>query len=1142
MASEEPTPQKPPQTGETRSSSAPVGSAARLMITDSFAANMAVMSDNISATQDDSGDSHEHVSGNGRQGDENTCMVSVEANEHIVRVAGDNTVQGSTQTNVKIEQHLDTPIIPRDIPSILTIAPTEGTNVSAHIEETAVKMERGGIALPSVAHAPQQPKKITLDKLRNVADSTDLAKLEAGVGVARGILDAIRLPMADSKQREQIDFLNTINGLMVKSNRTRTVVAVAGSTGAGKSSLVNAVLDEETLLTTSGFRACTAVITEISYNELDDPQQAYRAEVEFISQDDWASELKLLFNDLVEDKQLASAHIDAKTEAGIAYAKIRAVYPDLTPEMLVKSKPEQLANRDTVLNALGKTREIACTNPRDLHKTLQVYLDSKDKATKGGSRSSQDMALWPLIKVVRVYCKAEALSTGLVLVDLPGIHDANVARSAIANKYMSECSAVWVTAPIKRAVDDKSAKDLLGRGSRLQLKLDGIYSNVTFICTMTDDIQLSESIEAFDQDGQIQAILAREDELSKVVREKEDIVNKVKQRLDDTNSEYEAISNEVDIWKELKKKKNKGQQVYLPRVPAKRKRPEAPKTRSRKRPVVEDDSDPDDTDDLNPLTMEQISHKLAEIETKAESKYDECTEMEKEWDDLMQTLGDLHNEKTGIAGESNRLAIQKRNEHVKQAIQVDFAAGIMEIDEEGAEADEETFDPSIKKRDYDEVARSLPVFCISSKAFQQLCGRRKRETQVQGFKHLLDTEIPLLQNHAKKLPEKGRILAHKAFLNEFWRLLNSLTIWVTSCALELDAMKMSEQDQGYEMKHLQAAVENLKRNLSMAILAQKQELCNIRQNQFNTKSTAAIAYASKKIEKVVMNWSKKQADGGFGLPCNTYRAICRRHGSRTKSERSRDFNEDTLHPYLLKISTPWEQLFGHFIPVSLEKFAVTFLKALKDFHNTMSSRPELEKCKKVSLKLLEQQIVSHATSMKNTIEIMQASIQNEQRQASRAFLPEIKEEMTKAYSQCAVEKGPGCFLHIKEHMLNHVRKSKSTIYRKANHRVMKELDKLLESNSKEVEETAHSLVKQVEADYRTIISSSEMIEASEVARDYIRGVLYEVDSQFEKVLCMEQMDVDPSQSYQPVTKIVSANPVVPDAPQTDTSDNLDVNP
>lgn len=38
------------------------------------------------------------------------------------------------------------------------------------------------------------------------------------------------------------------------------------------------------------------------------------------------------------------------------------------------------------------------------------------------------------------------------------------------------------------------------------------------------------------------------------------------------------------------------------------------------------------------------------------------------------------------------------------------------IDEADAQADDENFDPSIKQRDYEEVGRSLPVFCVSSKA------------------------------------------------------------------------------------------------------------------------------------------------------------------------------------------------------------------------------------------------------------------------------------------------------------------------------------------------------------------------------------------------------------------------------------------
>lgn len=76
--------------------------------------------------------------------------------------------------------------------------------------------------------------------------------------------------------------------------------------------------------------------------------------------------------------------------------------------------------------------------------------------------------------VVRIFCRADALSTGLCIVDLPGIHDSNAARSAVAKRYMAQCTAVWLASNIKRAVDDKAAKELLGRSSRTQLKMDGI--------------------------------------------------------------------------------------------------------------------------------------------------------------------------------------------------------------------------------------------------------------------------------------------------------------------------------------------------------------------------------------------------------------------------------------------------------------------------------------------------------------------------------------------------------------------------------------------------------------------------------------------------------------------------------------------
>jgi Dynamin family len=79
----------------------------------------------------------------------------------------------------------------------------------------------------------------------------------------------------------------------------------------------------------------------------------------------------------------------------------------------------------------------------------------------GSGRSDADApAMWPLIKQVNVRCPAKALSTGAILVDLPGVADANAARNNIAKDYMKKANCIWILAPITRAVDDKTAKGM----------------------------------------------------------------------------------------------------------------------------------------------------------------------------------------------------------------------------------------------------------------------------------------------------------------------------------------------------------------------------------------------------------------------------------------------------------------------------------------------------------------------------------------------------------------------------------------------------------------------------------------------------------------------------------------------------------
>lgn len=129
---------------------------------------------------------------------------------------------------------------------------------------------------------------------------------------------------------------------------------------------------------TNTMRACTAVVTELSYNY---ENAAYRAEIEFISAADWEKELHILFQDLFDASGSISRDCtsDPDSDAGIAYAKIKAVYPKKTKEDICNSSIEKMLQ--DVSHILGKTRDIKENDSLIFYKHLQRYVDSKEKAT-----------------------------------------------------------------------------------------------------------------------------------------------------------------------------------------------------------------------------------------------------------------------------------------------------------------------------------------------------------------------------------------------------------------------------------------------------------------------------------------------------------------------------------------------------------------------------------------------------------------------------------------------------------------------------------------------------------------------------------------------------------------------------------------
>jgi len=194
---------------------------------------------------------------------------------------------------------------------------------------------------------------------------------------------------------------NIPDTLRKQAVKTKTIIGVVGNTGAGKSSVINAMLDEERLVPTNCMRACTAVVTEISYNHGDIP---YQAQVEFITPADWEKELKTLFEDLLDgDGKVSRDCSNQDTDAGIAYAKIKAVYPKKTKEDIANSSVQKMLQ--DVSHILGKSKGIEETDSLRFYKRLQHYVDSKEKSTgdkdKDKKKEPREMEFWPLIRVVK---------------------------------------------------------------------------------------------------------------------------------------------------------------------------------------------------------------------------------------------------------------------------------------------------------------------------------------------------------------------------------------------------------------------------------------------------------------------------------------------------------------------------------------------------------------------------------------------------------------------------------------------------------------------------------------------------------------------------------------------------------------------
>ncbi|EAW16751.1 LOW QUALITY PROTEIN: uncharacterized protein NFIA_000950 [Aspergillus fischeri NRRL 181] len=945
------------------------------------------------------------------------------------------------------------------------------------------------------------PKVLQQLSLQNLFAKSTPELLEAAVQQGVKLLEDLKEPLGRVAGEDASQWLQAIEKVQSQAAQPKTIVGVVGNTGAGKSSIINAMLDEERLVPTNCMRACTAVVTEISYNSSDDP---YQAEIEFIAREDWEKELRVLFHDLFDGSGNVSREASSEeSEAGVAYAKIKAVYPKLTREMLQNSSVEQLMRHPNVQNVLGSKREIAESDSLRFYKKLQFFVDSKEKTTgekDKDKKPARDLEFWPLIKVVRLYVKAEALSTGAVIVDLPGVHDSNAARSAVAQGYMKQCTGLWIVAPITRAVDDKAAKSLLGDTFKRQLKMDGGFNTVTFICSKTDDISLIECQESLGLEEEMGAHWAQSDELAKERRV-------LKQRLEELKESKAVFRDEVDevldVWEALKDDIEDGKTVFAPRensVSKKRKRCSSNEKSGRPKKArtpnsdadsdyVDSDQDSNDsdheTDDKEeqaeesrvPLTKEEITEKISKLKmTKKESRRRK-QDLETQIKEVRKMISNIDEADAKIEAKMSAIAISGRNEYSRGAIQQDFAAGVKELDQELAEEEDAAdFNPDVDARDYDEVAKSLPVFCVSSRGYQKLRGRLRKEADVPGFQSVEETEVPQLQAHCKKLTEVSREANSRKFLNSLSQLLNSLRLW--SCP-DGDGSHLTDGEKTRQNSMVQDKFQKLDCVLEKQVRSVHQQIREEFEDNVLDACENALTPAAVEANKTVLRWGapvdrSDRTAGGYYW--STYKAICRRNGLYSNSQGHHDWNAELIEPIIKAIASGWEKTFSRRINSLLQGAASDAGRLLKSFHDDIEHETS-QNGPVASLHLLSHQLRNYQALLKDVCNENLATTVAHAKEINRMFQPVIATALEPAYETCVAERGTGSFTRMKAAMVAHVDQARWTMFRASAETVKQAFEEMIKAVEDKTLSKIQEILSFVKREYMSALGGSVLVSS-----------------------------------------------------------------
>ncbi|XP_059204614.1 nuclear GTPase SLIP-GC-like [Centropristis striata] len=380
-------------------------------------------------------------------------------------------------------------------------------------------------------------RKLDLQDQSSKLPPTRKSRRETKLGsyLEKSILSDVKNTMEHVYQKLP-DNKNKLNNFLKKRIRDlkkdkRELVGVFGKTGAGKSSLINAIIGEKNLLPSGSVSACTTVMIKVEANKQDE----YEAEIEFITKEEWMEEVW----NFLKDKSNQENDEDYRDND----KKLSAVYGEewknkshgtLMEDKYFKEIPEFLRSQSKILT---------CESAEELSVKLVKYTRSDPEDGEG---KVVKRWYWPLVKCVTVRVPDNDFLQHVTLADLPGNGDYNKSRDEMWKGVVGSCSTVWVVTELNRAAAEKEAWEILESAGSL-MGNGGECQRIHFICTKSDNIEDCDDQSA----ARVRDLIFKRNEHAKRKVKEEFNLNQIKKHFSDKCLEVFTVSA-----KEFLKKKH----------------------------------------------------------------------------------------------------------------------------------------------------------------------------------------------------------------------------------------------------------------------------------------------------------------------------------------------------------------------------------------------------------------------------------------------------------------------------------------------------------------------------------------------------------------------------------------------------------